>query len=294
MSILNPLRTPGPADAGLPMRAYRSVRGTPARWALYGRITALNFKAQASYRGEFLLGLLFGLVWQGALVLFAGVLLLRFPGLGGWTQGDVLLIAAMRLLSHGGYVAFFPNVSNLSFLVQQGNVDGYLLRPLPLYRQVLLARFPINSLGDLLAGVGVFAVALARLDVAWTPVKALYVAAGIIGGMLVEGSLQTALSIAAFRFTGLATWTAWVDETLSTYGNYPLNVLPGAVRGTLTFGLPLAFIAYLPASIVTGHAGTTGVPAWLAAASPAVGLLLFLAVKAGWYGSVRWYQSPGG
>ncbi len=49
--------------------------------ALYYRINRLNLKAQTAYHSEFVLGLLFGLVWQGSMVLFAGVLLLRFPGL---------------------------------------------------------------------------------------------------------------------------------------------------------------------------------------------------------------------
>lgn len=284
---------PGPGQPqphGLRARLRRSAHV----WAVYGRVVRLNLKAQAAYKGEFVLGLLFGLVWQGAMVLFAAVLLQRFPGLGGWGQGEVLLIAAMRLLSHGAYVAAFQNLNQVSWFVQDGRIDAFLLRPLPLFRQVLTARVQINGLGDILAGILVFIYALFRLDLDWTPEKALYTAAGILGGTLVEASIQTVLSAAAFRFTGLTTWTQWVDQTISSYGNYPLNILPGIGREALTFVFPVAFIAYLPAAVVTGHTSGTGLPLWLTAGSPVVGLLLFLATKRLWYTALRWYQSPGG
>jgi ABC-2 type transport system permease protein len=275
-------------------RAARCLTRWSTQWGLFARITRMNIKSQMEYRGEFVTGLIFGLVWQSAMVLFAGVLLTRFPGIGGWTQGGVLLIASMRLLSHSLYGAVFSNVGRLSRTVQEGRMDGFLLRPMPVYRQVLLTTFSINAFGDMLAGLGIFTVALLRLDLAWTPLKALYILAGIIGGMLVEAGLQTLLSIATFRFTGVQTWNSWIDETLSTFGNYPLNVLPGAPREILTFALPVAFIAYFPAAAVTGRTATTGVPGWLAAGAPIAGLLFFLAAKWLWYRSLRFYQSVGG
>ena len=268
--------------------------GLRAQVALFLRVTRMNLKAQTAYRSEFVLGLLFGLVWQGSMILFAGVLLLRFPGLGGWKQGDVLLIASMRLVSHSLYVAGFSNIGQLSMTVQEGRMDGFLLRPMPVYRQVLLSKFQVNSFGDLLAGAGIFVVALYRLDAAWTPAKALYLVCGILGGTMIEAGLQTLLAIASLRFTGMFTWTSWVDQMISTFGNYPLNVLPSPAKDALTFVLPVAFVAYLPAAVITGRTASTGLPLWLTLAAPALGVGFFLAAKATWYRSLRLYQSVGG
>lgn len=262
--------------------------------ALYLRINRMNLKAQAAYRGEFVLGLVFGLVWQGSMVLFAGVLLLRFPGLGGWKQGDVLLIVSMRLVAHSFYGVFFANIGSLSMFVQEGRMDGWLLRPMRVYRQVLLTQFRVNAFGDLLAGAGIFVLAIFRLHIAWTPDKALYLVAGVIGGMMVEAGMQTLLAIASLRFTGMFTWTSWADQMISTFGNYPLNVLPSPTKDALTFAFPIAFIAYLPAAVVTGHTASTGLPVWLTAASPVMGVAFFFTAKALWYYSLRFYQSVGG
>ena len=73
------------------------VRAARVVW----RITKLNFKARLEYRGEFLMGVAIGAIWQVSIIVFASVLLTRFPGLGGWSSSDVLLIASMRMLAHG-------------------------------------------------------------------------------------------------------------------------------------------------------------------------------------------------
>lgn len=273
------------------VRDQTTMRG---QLGLYLRINRLNLKAQAAYRGEFVLGLLFGLVWQGSMVLFAGVLLLRFPGLGGWKQGDVLLIASMRLVSHSVYIAVFSNIASLSMFIQEGRMDGWLLRPMRVFRQVLLTQFRVNAFGDMLAGAGIFVLAFVKLHLAWTQVKVFYIVGGIVGGTMVEAGIQVLLAIAALRFTGMFTWTSWVDQMISTFGNYPLNVLPSPAMDVLTFAFPVAFIAYLPAAVVTGHTASTGIPLWLTAGAPLIGVAFFFAAKALWYYALRFYQSVGG
>jgi ABC-2 type transport system permease protein len=162
------------------------------------------------------------------------------------------------------------------------------------YRQVLLSRFQVSAFGDLAAGVGIFVFALYRLDIGWTPLKVLYVACGIVGGMMIEAGIQTVLAIATLRFTGTFTWSSWADQMISTFGNYPLNVLPSPAKDALTFAFPIAFIAFLPAAVVTGHTASTGLPLWLVVASPALGAAFFLTAKSIWYRSLRLYQSVGG
>ena len=54
------------------------------------------------------------------MLVFAGVLLTRFPGIGGWDSGGVLLIAAIRLLSHGIETAIFSPLWWVGDLAQEG------------------------------------------------------------------------------------------------------------------------------------------------------------------------------
>jgi ABC-2 type transport system permease protein len=263
-------------------------------WRVAWRITKLNFRAKLEYRGDFAMAILVGLMWQASILVFAGVLLTRFPSLGGWTSGGVLLIVAMRLLSHGLCTLTFAQLWQMAFIVPEGLLDGYLVRPMPVYRQVLLSQFPVNAFGDTSAALLTFGLALTRLHIAWTPVRVVYLVAGVAGGVMVEAALQTVLGAISLRYTTGLTWFRWLDSIFGTFGNYPLRVLPAVPRIALTFVLPVAFIAYLPAAVITGHVAGSGVAAWLAYASPAIGLLLYLLSRLFWLFMLRHYQSVGG
>jgi len=222
------------------------------------------------------------------------VLLTRFPGLGGWTSGGVLLIVAIRLLAHGANVMVFHPLYLVPKLMQQGALDGYLIRPMPVYRQILLYTFPLSGVGDALSAVLLFAFALTRVHLHWTPLMALYLIAAVIGGMFLEGAVQTAVSIIAFWRTMPLAVFMWFDRMIATFGNYPFSIFPLAARVVLTGVLPIAFIAYLPAAVLTGRAASTGVPVWLAYASPAVGPLLYILARYAWYRALTRYESVGG
>ncbi|WP_435862755.1 ABC transporter permease [Streptomyces phaeochromogenes] len=262
--------------------------------AVAWRITKLNLRAQLEYRTEFFMMIAIGAVWQVSVIIFATVLLSRFSGMGGWEASDALLIAAMRMLAHGLFVLLFGRVHYLAHRVQEGVIDAALLRPMPVYRQVQLMFFPTNAIGDLIVGVGLFAGAIARSTVHWTPGRTAFLVAGVLGGMLVEAALFTALSAASLHYPATSYWGTWLEELLGTFGSYPLSVLPKAVSGALTYVLPLAFIAYFPAGVLTGHGTELGVPVWVAAASPAFGLAAFVGARLLWNRSLRSYTGVNG
>ncbi|MDX3458205.1 ABC-2 family transporter protein [Streptomyces sp. ME02-8801-2C] len=242
----------------------------------------MNFRALMEYRTNFLLSIAIGAVWQVSVIVFAGVLLVRFSGVGGWASSDVLLIAGLRMLAHGLYVLFFGRVFNLKFLVQEGLVEAYLVRPMPVYRQVQLAFFPANALGDLIVAISLFAAAISRSQHEWTVARILFLAGAVVGGMFMESAIFTAISSAALHFPATSYWSTWFEELMGTFGNYPLSILPKIAQVVFTCAVPLAFVAYFPAAILTGHGGTLGVPVWLAVASPLLGLLAFIASRLLW------------
>lgn len=258
------------------------------------RITRLNFRSQLEYRTEFLLMVAIGAIWQVSVIVFATVLLTRFTGMGGWDSSDVLLIPATRMLAHGLFVLVLGRVHGLGRFVQEGRIDICLLRPMPVHRQVQLQYFPTNAIGDLTVAVGLMAGALSRSHLDWTAGRITYLVVCLIGGMLLEAALFTAVACASLRFPAADYWGRWLEELLGTFGSYPLNVLPKAVGGFLTFGLPLAFVAYFPAAVLTGHGHDTGVPYWLAAASPLLGVLAYLGARLLWRWSLDHYTGVNG
>ncbi len=275
-----------------PLRRW--LRRFARTWRIGWRITALNVRAQLEYRGEFLMQIVFGIAWQVSIIVFAAVLLSRFSGMGGWSSSEILLIAATRMTCNALYVLYCGNTFMLAFLVQQGMIDGYLLRPLPVFRQVQLSSFPTNGLGDLAVGLALFAGALHRSSLHWTPGRVGYLAAAVIGGTLLISAIFTTLSAAALHFPAAWYWSTWVSEISSTFGTYPLSILPKAVGGLLTWALPIAFIAYFPIGVLTGHGDTLGVPVAVAAGAPLIALAMYLGSRLLWNWSLTHYSGVNG
>jgi ABC-2 type transport system permease protein len=271
-----------------------AVRRFSSGWRLALRITRLNVRARLEYRAEFLLTVLTGLIWQTSILVFASVLLVRFPGMGGWTSPQVLLIASMRMTSHALFILLFGRVLWITGLVQLGSIEAFLLRPLPVYRQVQLSMFSVNAIGDLLVAATLTFMAVARFDLPWTPARVALLVAGLAGGLLVEAAVHTAISAFGLHLGGTVYWSSWTEELMATFGNYPLNILPKVAQVALTYVLPIAFLAYLPASLVTGQSQGRVVPALVVALIPLVGLAAFVGSRYFWNASLRRFQGVSG
>ena len=263
-------------------------------WRVSARIFGLTFKARLEYRADFLLSIAVGVIWQLSLIVFVTVLLGRFHGMGGWSTDAVLIIVAIRVLSHGLYVLLFGRVYTLAHIVQEGRIDGFLLRPLPVYRQVQLSQFPTTSIGDLIVGVSLFTSVVSSSAHGWSWLEIGYLVCAVAGGTLMEAAIFTAISSAALHFPSANYWATWVGELMSTFGGYPLKILPGAISALFTYVVPLAFISYFPAAVLTDKTDGIGVPLAFAAAAPLFGLGAFIGAHKLWNHSLRYYSGVNG
>jgi ABC-2 type transport system permease protein len=124
------------------------------------RFMRMSIASVLEYRADFISRVVVGAIWNVTILAFAMVLVTRFPGMGGWAPGDVLLIAAIRTAGHTISTAFFFGMREVSHLVHEGLIDAFLLRPASVYRQVSLNYFHVPVLGDILVVPTLFGVAL--------------------------------------------------------------------------------------------------------------------------------------
>ena len=80
---------------------------------------------------------------------------------------------------------------------------------------------------------------------------------------------------------------------MNNYGNYPLTIFSGLSRFLLTFGLPLAFVAYFPAAVLLDRTGELSVHPAVAYAAPLVGAFWFMLALLLWRGEIDQYRSAG-
>jgi ABC-2 type transport system permease protein len=116
----------------------------------------------------------------------------------------------------------------------------------------------------------------------------------ILGGGLVETGIQTLLSALAFRIRSTRSLKILVDGLINTLGPYPILIFGPVGAGLLTFVLPVAFIAYFPATVLIGRMQELMVPDWIAIGSPLFGPVLAWVAYRLFLGQARAYQNVGG
>ena len=108
--------------------------------------------------------------------------------------------------------------------------------------------------------------------------------------MLIEAALQLAVAALALRVHGTETISMWLEDLITSFGNYPLSIFPATVRILFTYILPIAFIGYLPATVILGVHDEASIQPLLGWASPLVGVSLFALCLRLWRLGLRHYQ----
>lgn len=259
---------------------------------LVGVLAWAAFRAETQYRANLFM-VFAGVIYQIVGFAFIWVILSRFTEIGGWRIADIAFLYGIRLTAHGLWVVPFNRLLDLDQMVREAQFDRLLVRPLNPLIQLATSRFWLGSFGDIIGGVVILGVATTLVDVAWTPITIVYLGFAVVGGAFVEASIQLAAASLTFRLLNARSLQLTLDTVFNTFGNYPLKIFGAATSFALTFVLPLAFVAYLPASVLLNRTNELYVAPALAYGAPLVGFVTFTLAYRFWRRQLRHYQSTG-
>ncbi|MDX2973842.1 ABC-2 family transporter protein [Kribbella solani] len=250
-------------------------------------------RAQLQYRVNFWTTLMGGVAYQGTQLLFLGVLLGKFGLIAGWGFREVAFVFAMRLASHALYVVPFGSLRLTDLIVRDGEFDRVLLRPVNPFLQLITRQFPLMSIGDALLGFGALIVFGWQAPVEWSVAKVGYLLLAVIGGGLVETGIQTFFCGLSFVAASTFSLRIFADNSIMQFSGYPLTMFGRGVFYGFCSVFPMAFIAFLPASLLLGRTGDIPLPVWLIAAAPVAGPVVLALGYAFFIRMLPRYASPG-
>ncbi|MFE2290537.1 ABC transporter permease [Streptomyces sp. NPDC059452] len=259
----------------------------------YLLLAGAAFRAEFQYRGNLFINIIGGLFYQGVGLAFIWAVLDRFGQVGGWGLGEIAFLYGIRLTAHGLWLLPGHQLIHVDEVVIEGEYDRYLVRPVPPLVQLLTRRVRLSSLGDLAGGVVLLSIASASAPVDWSPGAVGFLLLAVVGGALVEGALQLAASALVFRMKRVSPIKFAIDMIFNDFGNYPLKIFGPVAGFGLTFVFPLAFVAYLPATVLMDRGEELAVPEWLAWGAPGIGVVLMYAAYRFWERQSRHYESSG-
>jgi len=262
--------------------------------ALYGRYISASLRAQAQYPAATLMLAVGHCVATSIEILGVFALFDRFGPVGGWTFGEAALFYALVNITFSladlltrGFEVFGTD------FVRTGAFDRVLLRPRAAALQLAAYEVRLSRLGRLVQGFAVLVLATNLVPIDWDAAAVATAVWAVAGGMALFSGILVLQATLAF-------WTVESLEVANvlTYGGvqaaqYPLNIYADWFRRVLTFGVPLACVAYYPVLAILQRPDPLGAPDWILPLTPLAGLIFLALSFVAWRAGMARYASTG-
>lgn len=251
----------------------------------HSRIVLMRMLA---YRLDFILGILVSFLFSALAPLFQFLLYTNSSGYPGWSWDEILVFQGILILTGGLCETAFGSLrSNITALLERGEFDRLLLKPLPPLFIIMTSGFNPSGAGSLIVGAAATVWAVARIGIPGGATGILLFLVFLTARL----ALQAAAHILYCFFTVRWVYTMRLEEIMDkilAWGNYPVEVFPRFVQLLFTTIIPFSVACYWPARALLGPTG------WLALASLAGTGLLVWGTLLLWKHQLEQYTSAGG
>ena len=240
-----------------PTGGWRRIGGT--RWArtlrLLGRYLRVNLAASTAYPIPFAIQVVAMAANNAMFLAFWAILFEAIDApIAGYTFTDVMFLWAVAAAGFGLGAIVCGNSGHLSRIIFQGDLDVYLAQPKPVLPNLLASRMSVSSWGDLLYGLGLFAVSqpLTGPSIGLFLLFVLLAAAVLVAVRVLYHSLTFLLGNAE-DLAGVG------SEQIITFSLYPGTIFDGPLVAVVLHTLiPAALVAHLPADLFRAVVRGTG------------------------------------
>ncbi|WP_035570989.1 ABC transporter permease [Halonatronum saccharophilum] len=219
---------------------------------LYKKFASQHLKSLMQSKVDFFLGLIGFFLMQAGGVAFLYLVFQQIPDLNGWTFNELLFIYGFAQLPRGLDHLIADMIWRVANpMIVNGDFDRYLVRPINPLFQVIATRFQVDAFGELIVGLGLVIMALFRMEVRLTLMYFILFPLLVVSGTVIYTSIKLFCASLAFWMKNSFPILHLV-YSLSDYAKYPLGIYINPIRLILSFIIPFAFAAFIPASYLIG------------------------------------------
>jgi len=257
---------------------------------LYGKLQVLHLRAHLEYEADFWIGLVGIALTHGSGFLVVWIVLSRVPSVQGWRLWEVAVLYALAIIPRGLGEIFYNGQWRLRQLVNEGEFDRLLVRPLSPLVQVITQVANIHGFGPVALGGVILARATTELHMVWTPARIAFLGATVVGSTILIGSIHLATNCIVFWDAAATSSFPFLVGNCAEFAKFPTTLYGRLVQFGLTWVLPFAFVSYYPGAILLHKPGASP---WLGYAAPLVGPLVAVIAGYVWRRGIARYQGTG-
>jgi len=178
--------------------------------------------------------------------------------IGGWGFYDLMLIYSIFVIISALNQSFLDGVWNVGWYVRSGLLDVILIRPKPVFIQIICNRMDLGAIVLAAVGIALLSYSIAMLGITVYFSTVMMIALFIVCGVVISTSLYLISNSANFWLVNGNEVSALV-QLIQEFARYPMGVFPLGIQMVFTFILPFAFTTFYPASILSGRMPTHAV-----------------------------------
>jgi ABC-2 type transport system permease protein len=253
---------------------------------LFAYFVAFSFSRSLEFRFDFYVRIFMDVVYYSVAIAFFRVLFLHTPNLGGWTEPQLMIFVAGYCMVDAICMTLFSNNTwQFPFLVNRGDLDYYLVRPVSTLFFVSLRDFAANSFFNLLITFGLLAWAVGRYPQPIPTAKIVLFLVLIFNGAFLFYCMNMLSNMVVF-FTQSSEGFGYLVWSMNKFGERPDRIYTGWLRRVVTTLLPFAVIASFPTRLLLEDFD------WqILAHTLVVTLIFFLVLLYVWRKALRTYSS---
>jgi len=253
---------------------------------LYLSFVRFSFSRAVEFRLDFFCRILMDLVFYAVNITFFKVLFLQISSLGGWNQSQVMVFVGSYLVADAIQMTIFANnVWVIPTLINRGDLDYYLVRPVSSLFFMGLRDVAVSSLVNLFCALAILMWALSGYDGSLGLIQLIVFALTLLNGAFIYFLIGLIFVLPAFWTHSARGFTQAFFATNQLFEK-PYTIFHGVTRLILTTVLPYSLMASFPARIIF-EGPTIEVIAHLSL----VTILLFSLIVVVWNRGLRGYSS---
>lgn len=257
---------------------------------LYRKYLKMHLKSSFQYRKNMAFVALNQILILVGEVLAVYLLFTQFETVAGWTFYESLLMMGVVYVTYNFTECFARGYDEFPKLIQSGELDRLLIRPVGIHYQIFGSRVEFVKLTRVFIGLIISVIALVNMQIDWDVWKVLVlIATYLCGTVVVYGLFVLSAGISIYTVENLEFLNIFTNGS-KELAFYPINIYAKWLTKFFTFVIPVACFNYLPLSFIME---TGSVPMWLCGIAPLLGMLFVIPCVLFFNFSLRKYKSTG-
>jgi ABC-2 type transport system permease protein len=222
------------------------------------------------------------------------LLLTRFIEIRGWNLNELLFLYSFLFLSYSVFLLFFTGLRDFDLIIYSGEFDWYLLRPIGLVFQIIVARMDLMALlGHGTIGIILFVTTSNLVSINWNLPNILFFIIALFSGALIQASIFFIASTLSFWAVKITNIRNLLFFNTRKFAGYPISFYPTIIQKFLIFVIPFAFVNYFPAQFFLKKPDMNQYWSGFLYLAPAVSIIVCAIAYLFWKMGLKRYSSTG-